>query len=480
MYIQQVLNGIAYTKVGNGNPDVTSLACDTAEVAEGSLFFCLKGQKHDGHEFFRKALGDGAVALVCERQLDTQALQFVVPDVRAAMSIAAKNFFNRPSDRLKIVLVCGTNGKTSVTYLLDAVFARAGYKTGVIGTNGVYFGGKKYPSELTTPDPIELHRWLWQMYLSNVEFVFCEASAHAIALRKLDGIKADVAVFTNFSQDHLDYFKTMDNYKAVKKSLFCPQYVTNAVVNVDDEVGREIAEQSGVNVLTYSAQSQADVTATDIVTHADGTDFLLRDGELCGKVCAKLAGRFNVYNILAAVAVARLYDIDLGCCIAAAESVYRIDGRNETTITADGVRVVVDFAHTPDGIDNILSFLRQTCEGRLYVVFGAGGNRDKFKRPLMGRAVSKYADFAYVTNDNPRFEEPGTIAADVASGISCEYKIVLNRVEAIKEALCRATDKDTVAILGKGSEIYQEIRGKRIYYNDGEVVAKLTRAQNGN
>lgn len=474
--MQQVLNGIAYRQIGTGNPDITALACDTADIVPGCLFFCLSGSKNDGHDFFRKAIGDGAAAVVCERPLDTQAVQFVVADSRAAMSLAARNFYGRAADKLKLVFVCGTNGKTSVTYLLDAIFSRAGYRTGVIGTNGVYFGGRKHACNLTTPDPIEMHKWLWQMYLNKVQIVFAEASAHAIALRKLLGMHADVAVFTNFSQDHLDYFKTMDNYKAVKKSLFCPQYVTNAVVNIDDEVGREIVSEFSP-VLTVSTEQTADVRAENIVLRSGGSTFTV---DACGSKAVfdtQLAGKFNVYNILSAVGVATVYGIDIATCAAAIDGVTCIDGRNQTVVTDDGVRIVVDFAHTPDGLDNILSHLRQTTEGKLIVVFGCGGNRDKYKRPLMGRSVSRFADFAVVTNDNPRYEEPTAIVADIKPGLTCNYKIVLNRAQATKEALDMARRGDTVAILGKGAEIYQEIKGKRIYYNDAEVVARLTTPQ---
>ncbi len=340
----------------------------------------------------------------------------------------------------------------------------------------MYFGGRKHACNLTTPDPIEMHKWLWQMYLNKVQIVFAEASAHAIALRKLLGMHADVAVFTNFSQDHLDYFKTMDNYKTVKKSLFCPQYVTNAVVNVDDEVGREIASEFSP-VLTVSTEQTADVRAENIVLRSGGSTFTV---DACGSKAVfdtKLAGKFNVYNFLSAVGVATVYGIDIATCAAAIEGVTCIDGRNQTVVTDDGVRIVVDFAHTPDGLDNILSHLRQTTEGKLIVVFGCGGNRDKYKRPLMGRSVSRFADFAVVTNDNPRYEEPTAIVADIKPGLTCNYKVVLNRAQATEEALGMARRGDTVAILGKGAEIYQEIKGKRIYYNDAEVVARLTTPQ---
>ena len=241
MYLQQILNGASYSTVGCGNPEITSLSCDTSTVKPGCLFFCLKGSKHDGHDYFRKAIGDGAVAIVCERPLETQALQIVVEDVRSVMSIAAKNFYDSCVDKLKIISIVGTNGKTSTSYVLEAILSKAGYKTAIIGTNGVYFNGQRHRSSLTTPDPIELHYWFRQMYLNNVDVVIMEVSAHAIALRKMQGVLSEVAIFTNFSQDHLDFFRTMDNYSKTKKSFFVPKYVKNVVANVDDELGKEIS-----------------------------------------------------------------------------------------------------------------------------------------------------------------------------------------------------------------------------------------------
>ena len=473
MYLQQVLNGVACTRVGNGNYDITGLSCDTSTVTQGCLFFCLRGKRTDGHDFARKAVGDGAVALVVERPLDIEAVQFVVEDTRAAMALCAKNFYERAADKMKIVLVSGTNGKTSTTYLLDAIFTRAGYRTGVIGTNGVFFGGKRHDSTLTTPDPIALHKWLWQMYVNKVQIVFAEASAHAIALRKLHGVHAETSVFTNFGRDHLDYFETMDNYKAVKKSLFCPQYTTNAVVNIDDPVGREITSQMGC--ITYSVDGDGDVTARDVAVDRDGTTFRAECFGRQAVVRTNLSGRFNVYNALAALTVAEIHGVDLATSVAALEEVRTIDGRNQTFYGTGGMRVVVDFAHTPDGIDNILSYLRQTTQGKLIVVFGCGGNRDRFKRPLMAAAVSMYADFAVLTSDNPRYEEPSQIAHDAASGLTCPYKVMLNRQSATEYAFGMATDNDTVAVLGKGAETYQEIKGKRIYYSDVDVVTRLLR-----
>lgn len=475
MYLNRLLNGVSFKIYGEGNPDVTSLSCDTSTVKQGSLFFCLKGVKHDGHDYFRKAIGDGAAAIVCERKLETQALQIVVEDVRAVMSIAAKNFYDNCADKLKIVGIVGTNGKTSTSYILDAILTKAGYNTAVIGTNGIYFNGQKHDNLLTTPDPIELHYWFKQMYLNQVDVVIMEVSAHAIALRKMYGIKCDVAVFTNFSQDHLDFFRTMENYRQTKKSFFNEKYVKNIVTNIDDELGRELAGL--LPSVSYSVNGKADVTAHDVAIEQDCSKYVLN---VCGQkaqIETRLAGMFSVYNTLSAIAAAITLGVDIDAAASAVRDITGIAGRNETIVRSDGARIVVDFAHTPDGIDNILSFLRKTTQGKLIVVFGCGGNRDKFKRPQIAERVSHYADFAVLTNDNPRFEDPRLIARDVYECLTCKYKVILNRSQATEYALSVALGEDTVAILGKGAEEYQDIKGRKFPYSDVEVVRNLIRAQ---
>lgn len=472
MYLNELLSGVCCKIVGEGNPDIKSLSCDTSAVQNECMFFCLSGQRYDGHNFFRKAVGDGCVALVCERPLETKALQILVPDTRSAMAQIAKNFFGGCADKLKIISIVGTNGKTSTSYILEGILSKAGYNTAVIGTNGIFFNGQKHDVPLTTPDPIHLHYWLRQMYLNKVQIVVMEVSAHAIALQKMRGIVSEAAIFTNFSQDHLDFFKTMENYARVKKSFFSSEHVKNAIVNIDDALGRDIAE-SFPQTATYSAKSAADCVAANICCEPCATKF---DVEVFGqkaKVNSRLTGEFNVYNILAALTCAAAMKVDIDSAVAAVEEISYISGRNETLLSDDGVRAVVDFAHTPDGIENILGYLKSTTQGKLTVVFGCGGNRDKFKRPVMAEKVSKYADFAVLTNDNPRFEDPCAIAQDVVSRLTCPHKIILNRSQATEFALQLAKSGDTVAILGKGAEIYQEIRGKKIPYSDVDVVKQL-------
>ncbi len=471
MYLQQLLNGIAYELIGSGNPEILSLSCDTSTVTQGSLFFCIKGAKYDGHDFYSKAIGDGAVAIVCEHLLETQALQILVKDVRSAMALAAKNFYDNCADKLKIISVVGTNGKTSTSYILESILTKAGYNTAVIGTNGIFFNAQRRSTGLTTPDPIQLHYWFRQMYLNNVDVVVMEVSAHAIALHKMDGIHSDIAIFTNFSQDHLDFFRTMEAYAAAKKSFFTEKYVKNIVTNVDDALGREIAQMRPS--VTYSVEGNADVVAKDIKLCKDSSVYQVEIKGQNAVINTRLAGKFNVYNTLAAATCAFVMGIDIDTVVNAIGEVDSVSGRNETIVRSDGARIVVDFAHTPDGIRNILSFLKETTEGKLIVVFGCGGNRDKFKRPLMAETVSQFADFAVLTNDNPRYEDPKLIARDVVESLTCKYKVILNRSQATEYALSAATGADTVAILGKGAEEYQEIRGRKFPYSDVDIVRKF-------
>lgn len=471
MFIQQIINGLKCQVIGNDNPDVTSLSCDTSTVCAGSLFFCLKGQQYDGHNFFRKVIGDGAVAIVTEKRLDTSLLQIVVPNCRVAMAVCAKNFYQHCADKMRLIAIVGTNGKTSTSYILQNILQKSGTNTAVVGTNGVFFNNQHLACNLTTPDPILLHKLFKQMYQNNVQTVVMEVSAHAIALQKIYGLHVDVAIFTNFSQDHLDFFQTMEKYSQTKSSFFTADNVTNAVVNVDDTLGKKIYNQ--IQSVSYGMEENCDCYLQD-VRQTDGyTQFQISLFGNRAVIKTKLCGKFNLYNILSACSCASLLGVPLNAIVDAVQEVEFIDGRNQTLMRNDGAKIVIDFAHTPDGVNNILSYLKSVTQGQLIVVFGCGGNRDKFKRPLMAEVVSKYADFAIVTNDNPRFEDPKVIADDVTARLSCKHKVVLNRSQATEFALSLASCGDTVAILGKGAEKYQEIRNRKIPYSDLEIVTRL-------
>jgi len=471
MYLQQILNGIECKVIGEGNPQIENLCCDTSKVKPNSLFFCLEGTKHDGHNFFRKAIGDGAVAIVCQHPLDTKVLQIVVQDSREAMSLAAKNFFDGCVDKMRVIGIVGTNGKTTTSVVLDNILNKAGINTALIGTNGVFFNGIKHPSLLTTPDPIELHALFKEMYLNKISVVIMEVSAHAIALKKVQGINFELAIFTNCTQDHLDFFGTMQRYRETKSGFFCQEYVKNAIVNIDDALGFKISSQ--LPCVTVSSKQQADCYASDVQVLSQQSNYVVNAFGQKAVVNTKLAGAFNVQNTLCALATALTMGVGIDCAVKGIEEVAFVNGRNQTIMRNDGARIVIDFAHTPDGVKNILGYLKSTTKGQLIVVFGCGGNRDKIKRPIMGQSVSLFADFAILTNDNPRFEDPKIIAQEVTDGLTCNYKIILNRSQATEYALSIAKTGDTVAILGKGAETFQEIRGKKIPYCDIDIVNYL-------
>lgn len=475
MHLTELLSGIACEITGDADISVTSLCHRTDRVTKGCLFICIKGGQADSHEMAYRAVYDGAKVVVVERLLpNIDATQILVANSRSAMALMAKNFYKHACQKLKIICIIGTNGKTSTAYLARAIFEAAGYKTAVIGTNGVFIGEKRYDSELTTPDPIELHNWFAKMAEEQVKYVFMEASAHAIQLNKLDGIIVDLAAFTNLSQDHLDFFPSMKEYAACKKSFFNRQHAKVCVVNADDELGKEIIAEKRIPCVSYGHTSPSDVFALDIKDEKDGLCYVINIFDDVGVVkYPDLHGIFNAYNTLCASTIARVFGIKLPEIIKGIQSVRRIDGRNETLYRHDGLKVVVDFAHTPDGINNILSYLKKDCKGKLITVFGCGGDRDRFKRPLMGKIVSKYSDYCIITNDNPRFEPPLAIIADIECGVDIKYEKIAERKEAILKALNSALPQDTVAILGKGAERYQEYEGRRIPYSDFDFLEEV-------
>ncbi len=463
--------------VGNDEDiDINYLSCRTDRIKTNTMYFCLKGSNIDGHFFASKVVEDGAVALVVERilDLDKNVVQLLVEDSRAFMALAAKNYYRSACDNLKIIGVTGTNGKTSTTHILKSIFNVAGYKTGVIGTNGVWIGEARYPAQLTTPDPIELHEWFYKMFVNGVEYVVMEASAHAIVLNKLDGVNFEVSVLTNFGQDHLDYFLDMQSYAAAKKKLFTKKYTKIAIVNGDDDLGIEISRENKVPVLTFGLNNPCDIFAIDVAEHKDGVTYTLNLCDEVQTVSYRLQGKFNVYNTLCASAVARVLGIKIAQITQGINAVKCIEGRNEVYLLKNGCKAVVDFAHTPEGFDNILSYLRSVTEGKLICVFGCGGDRDKLKRPLIASKVSRWCDYAIITNDNPRYENPQNIFKDIIVGIKIKYDIVEDRKTAILQAINTAQSFDTVAILGKGAEQFQEYKGRRYAFCDAEIVKRFT------
>lgn len=456
--------------------DISGLAFDSGAVKAGDLFFCLVGGENDGHTFAADAVSRGAVALVVERRLALDCVQIEVPDARSALAQAAAAFYGYPTKRLKLIGITGTNGKTTTTYVVKSIIEAAGHCCGLIGTNAVEYADKKLPATLTTPDPIELHMTLRDMADAGVEYVVMEVSAHALKLNKVDGIMYEVAAFSNFSRDHLDFFGSMENYAAAKKSFFSLEHARRAVINVDDALGREIALENKLPIITYGVDNPADVFGIDLEMSAYGLSYVINMSDNIGQIKFSLTGRFNMYNTLCAAAIAHALAFPLSAVIAGVRNVKKIDGRFNIINTA-GCSVIIDFAHTDDGIANILSAIKEFAPARIITVFGCGGNRDKTKRAVMGKIVSQMSDYCFVTSDNPRFEPPQDIIDQIVNGIkeigNTNYEEIADRKAAIRAAMAMADKQDIVLIAGKGAERYNDVMGRLTPYNDEQYVLEI-------
>jgi UDP-N-acetylmuramoyl-L-alanyl-D-glutamate--2,6-diaminopimelate ligase len=458
---------------GEGSTPVAAICYRADEAAPGSLFFCVPGARLDGHDFAPDAVRRGASALVVDRWLPIEVAQVRVPAVRAAMGPVAAAFYDRPAERVRMVGVTGTSGKTTVTYLLEAVFRAAGWMPGVIGTTGVRVAGRPGPLARTTPEAPDLHRLLAEMAAGGVEAVAMEVSSHGLEQGRVGGLRFGVAVFTNLSQDHLDYHGTMSEYLLAKSRLFAPELADRAVVNHDSPEGRTLAGR--VPTLTFGIEPGADVRATDVEITSRGIRF-----SVAGRaVRSALHGRFNVENCLAALATARSLGVADDVAAGAIESVTQVPGRIEAVDAGQDFLVIVDYAHKPDGVESVLQTTRALTSGRLIVVLGCGGDRDRGKRPLMGRAATANADLTVITSDNPRSEDPLAIIAEIVPGAEQgggAFVVEPDRRAAIRLAIGEAGTGDVVVIAGKGHETYQELADRTIPFDDRLVAAEELRA----
>jgi UDP-N-acetylmuramoyl-L-alanyl-D-glutamate--2,6-diaminopimelate ligase len=448
------------------------LAYDSRRVGIGSLFFCVPGEKVDGHEFAPTAVEAGAVALVVERELELGVAQVVVGDARAAMAPVAARFRGDPTRELKVVGVTGTNGKTTTAFLIRQVLEAAGVRCGLLGTVKQVVGGVEEEVERTTPEAVDLQATFRRMLDGGDGACAMEVSSHALVLHRADAIRFDVALFTNLTQDHLDFHADMEEYFEAKRRLFetGPRV---AIVNVDDEHGRRLAGE--FECTTFSAAGRdADFAAADVSFDASGAGFAV--GELA--VRTRLPGDFNVANALGALAACVSLGVEPDAAVAALAGAEPPPGRFEPVDAGQPFTVLVDYAHTPDSLENALRAARRLTSGRLISVFGAGGDRDRDKRPKMGRAGATLSDLAVITSDNPRSERPDAIVAEVAAGAEDggEVELEVDRREAIALALARAGDGDTVVIAGKGHEQGQELEGgRKVPFDDREVAREELR-----
>lgn len=484
MYLQDVLQPLQFYEISYpiDQIDIKNIKYDSRYVKPGDLFICVKGFKTDGHLYAVKAVEQGAAAVVVERYIDGLCVpQIKVEDSRDAMALLAAHFYGYPSKKLGLIGVTGTNGKTTTTYLIKYILEKK-HKVGLIGTIGNMIGDKNLPANRTTPEALDLQHIFSQMLAENVSYGVMEVSSHALDLKRVKGCSFDVGVYTNLSQDHMDFHKDLNAYKEAKGQLFemigvdKKDRLQYAVINKDDQYYDYFRGKSKVPVYTYGITRGCDFTAKniDVTDHGVSYDLYYPNGHVSMKL--KITGLFNVYNSLAAFSVGFLEGIDPENIKESLDAVKGVPGRFEKVDLNQEFTVIVDYAHTPDSLENVLMSAKRFVKGRIITVFGCGGDRDRTKRPLMGEAVAKYSDYSIVTSDNPRSEEPDKIIKDILPGLdkfSASYEIVVDRKEAIGRAINMAQRDDLVLIAGKGHETYQEIKGKTYPFDDREIAKEF-------
>lgn len=453
--------------------EISNVKKDSRKVDKNDAFVCINGVTADGHRFAKSAVENGAAVVICERDLGLEN-QLVVDDTRKAYALMCAAFFGNPAKKLKIVGVTGTNGKTTTCIVLKSILEHFGHKVGLIGTVQNMIGDEILPAKNTTPDSYELHSLFSLMYSSDCDYVVMEVSSHAIDMKRVYGLTYAACVFTNLTQDHLDYHKTMENYLNVKKSIF--SLCDIAVVNADDKYAKDIIEACDCDVVTYSIKnSESTFVAQNICHRVDGVDFEVKGDGVIGRVRFKTPGEFSVYNALAAEACAVALGFPFAGVTDALSMGPKVKGRAEVVPTDRDFTVVIDYAHTPDGLLNIMQTLNKVKEGRLVTVFGCGGDRDKTKRPIMGRLAAENSQKVIVTSDNPRSEDPDEIIKDVLEGMKdsqVPVEAIADRAKAVEHAIMTAQPGDMILLAGKGHETYQVLKDKTIHLDEREIVAQ--------
>ena len=471
---------------GDAHRTIEGIAHDSREVRPGFLFAALRGLTHDGHDFIDDAAGRGAVAVMVDRPAAAPSGLTVVrvADSRRALGQISAAFYGHPSRHLKTIGVTGTNGKGATTFLVDAILRRAGRPCGIIGTMGVVIGGTIEPTDRTTPEAPALQRSLRTMVDRGCQYAAVEVASHALAMERVAGCHFDAGVFTNLTRDHLDFHKSMEAYLAAKSRLFAGLSDDGwTVLNADDPAAAVLRRVTRARVMTYGLHGSADVRGREVRLHLRGAEFVADTPAGAARVALRLAGEFNVANALAALAVGLTQGIALDVIAEALASMPGIPGRFESVDEGQPFAVIVDYAHTPDGLDNVLRTARQITRGRVIVVFGCGGDRDRTKRPMMGRIAAERADHVIVTSDNPRSEPPRAIIDEITPGVDAgadgrqvAVDVEPDRRRAIGLAVGAAAPGDLVLIAGKGHESYQEIAGVRQAFDDRQVVREVLSA----
>ena len=465
--------------IGDASVDITGVNIDSRRIQPGHLFVAVRGTQVDGHSFIPKAIAQGAVAVLCEDvpAEPNEGITYIkVPSTEASVGPVATMFYGDPSTKLHLVGVTGTNGKTTIATLLYNMFRKFGHKCGLLSTVCNYIEDEAIPADHTTPDPIELNRLLAKMVEAGCEYAFMECSSHAIAQKRIGGLKFAGGLFTNLTRDHLDYHKTFENYRDAKKAFFDSLPKTAfAITNADDKNGMVMVQNTKAMVKTYSTRTLADFKAKIIECHFEGM-YLDIDGHEVG---VQFIGKFNVSNLLAVYGAAVMLGKKPEDILVIMSTLKSVSGRLEPIRSNEGVTAIVDYAHTPDALENVLNAIHEVLDGKgkVITVCGAGGNRDKGKRPLMAQEAVKQSDRVIITSDNPRFEEPQDIINDMLAGLNAQQmkKVVsiADRREAIRTAVMLAEKGDVILIAGKGHEDYQEIKGVKHHFDDREEVRKI-------
>ncbi|WP_078413463.1 UDP-N-acetylmuramoyl-L-alanyl-D-glutamate--2,6-diaminopimelate ligase [Priestia abyssalis] len=475
-----------FTAVPEEDISITSIEMDSREVKPGSLFICVEGYTVDGHDFAGMAVEKGAVAVLSQKPLSLEVPVIIVKDTKRAMAVLADAFYGQPTHKMHLIGVTGTNGKTTTTHLMEKVFQAANQKTGLIGTIQIRIGDQTFDVKNTTPESLTLQKTFYQMVEANVDTAVMEVSSHALDLGRVHGCDFDVAVFTNLTQDHLDYHHTMEDYRRAKGLLFAQlgnsyhhQKPKFAVLNSDDASTREFIKNTAATVITYGIDQESDVMAKNITMTNSGTTFDLVTPNETKKVKMKLIGKFSVYNVLAATAACLVSGIPLSLIVEEMAQIEGVAGRFEVVDEGQDFTVIVDYAHTPDSLENVLKTVKQFAKGNIYVIVGCGGDRDRTKRPIMAQIAAMYSTTAIFTSDNPRSEDPNQILEDMTKDLkAANYLCIVDRKEAIAHAIKEAKADDVILIAGKGHETYQIIGSEVLDFDDRETARNLIRERN--
>ncbi|HPD01481.1 MAG TPA: UDP-N-acetylmuramoyl-L-alanyl-D-glutamate--2,6-diaminopimelate ligase [Acetivibrio sp.] len=476
MKLKELIKGLKVVELeGDMEIEIGSIAYDSRKAKEGSVFVCIEGFKVDGHKYIPQAIENGTRAFIVQKEVEIPAGMSVVrvEDTRYALAGISDIFFGHPSGKFNLAGITGTKGKTTTTYMIKSVLEEYGQKVGLIGTIANMIGDEMLPTDRTTPESYDLQELFSEMVQKGVKSVVMEVSSHALDLHRVSCSEYDIGVFTNLSRDHLDFHKTFENYLEAKIKLF--GMCKKGLINIDNEFGRKVADSARCEVYTMGIDSEADVRAVDIVTHPNSVDFKVVSPWFEGKISVSIPGKFSVYNALAAIGSCALMGVPFEYIQKGLAGV-RVPGRSEIVDIGKDYTVMIDYAHSPDSLENILTTVKAYAPGRVVCVFGCGGDRDKTKRPVMGRISGQLADFTIITSDNPRTEDPEMIINDIEEGIKttgATYIKIVDRREAIKYALMNAKPKDIIVLAGKGHENYIILKDKTIHFDEREVIREI-------